>query len=120
LFPGDAQIENWSYCLQTLEKDGQESLLEQVDLYKVGHHGSLNATPKSLFNAFKKRGAATKKGRMSSVMSTMPGKHGSKSARTEVPREKLVKALTSETTHFSTESMKKKDGLVHSVTIPLA
>jgi beta-lactamase superfamily II metal-dependent hydrolase len=33
LFPGDAQWGNW------------ESLLGKVDFYKVGHHGSHNATP---------------------------------------------------------------------------
>jgi hypothetical protein len=119
LFPGDAQIENWSFALQTLKDRNERGLLEQVDVYKVGHHGSLNATPKSLFNSFKKRGPATKKNRLSAVMSTLPGKHGSKSAGTEVPRSKLVTALSAETTLFSTESMKKKDGLAHIVTIPL-
>ncbi len=119
LFPGDAQIENWSFALQALKDEGKRSLLEQVDVYKVGHHGSLNATPKSLFQSFKKRGPATKKNRLQAVMSTLPGKHGSKSAGTEVPRGKLVTALTAETTLFSTETMKKQDGLAHMVTIPL-
>lgn len=51
LFGGDAQIENWSYLLDQAEKDpSQRKKLEKVDLYKVGHHGSRNATPKSLFN----------------------------------------------------------------------
>src|SRR6185295_9967935 len=45
LFPGDAQIENWSYALS---KPAVRKALAGVNLYKVGHHGSLNATPKSL------------------------------------------------------------------------
>src|SRR5262249_46000549 len=52
LFPGDAQFENWQYAL------GQKkyrSLLASVNLYKVGHHGSLNATPKSLWKLFKNK-----------------------------------------------------------------
>ena len=44
LFPGDAQIENWEFAL------GQRkfrSLLSRATLYKVGHHGSRNATPRT-------------------------------------------------------------------------
>src|SRR5262249_51378738 len=49
LFPGDAQIENWLYALTAApDRDRVRELLAQVDVYKVGHHGSLNATPKSL------------------------------------------------------------------------
>jgi hypothetical protein len=47
LFPGDAQIENWSYSLSG--PGSSEELcakLADLDLYKVGHHGSRNATPK--------------------------------------------------------------------------
>jgi len=40
LFPGDAQWGNWS----SWQADW-ESLLGKVDFYKVGHHGSHNATP---------------------------------------------------------------------------
>lgn len=36
LFPGDAQIENWSYALG---KPEVVELLSGVDLLKVGHHG---------------------------------------------------------------------------------
>jgi hypothetical protein len=44
----------------------------------VGHHGSLNATPKTLLWAgFRKR---NKKGpeRLQTLLSTLPGKHGKK------------------------------------------
>ena len=39
-------------------------------------------------------------------MSTIAGKHGSTSRSTEVPREKLVKALTSQSKHHSTQQRK--------------
>ena len=96
LFPGDAQIENWAYALA---QPGVADLLAGVDLYKVGHHGSRNATPKTLWNGFAKRGGRSKKDRMTSLLSTMPGKHGSsdEGANTEVPRSILVSALTAET-----------------------
>ena len=56
LLPGDAQIENWAYALkESTESDGFDSetvkaMLADVDFYKVGHHGSRNATPRTLFN----------------------------------------------------------------------
>jgi beta-lactamase superfamily II metal-dependent hydrolase len=40
LFPGDAQWGNW----QSWESDW-ESILGEISFYKVGHHGSHNATP---------------------------------------------------------------------------
>ena len=120
LFPGDAQLENWSFALQRLKDEGKLKSLEEVDLYKVGHHGSLNATPKSLWRMLKKRGPVSKKNRLQSIMSTKPGKHGSVASGTEVPRKKLVDALESDSTHFSTHTMKKKDGLAHTVTLRLS
>src|SRR5262249_7701733 len=103
LFPGDAQIENWSYALS---KDLE--LLAEVDLYKVGHHGSRNATPKTLFENFKKRGAEGKRGRMKSLISTKSGKHGNDKAHTEVPRKTLVKALQDETEYVTTQSLRSE------------
>ena len=89
LFPGDAQLENWKYALSSDLADQ----LDDVDLYKVGHHGSLNATPKSMWNRLAKKGGAKKKDRLTSVMSTRDGKHGHSEDGTEVPRSKLVRAL---------------------------
>lgn len=102
LFPGDAQIENWSYALS---QPGIAEALADVDLYKVGHHGSLNATPKSLWSGFKKRGGASKRHRMTTVLSTMAGKHGSEDKRTEVPRRTLVEKLRDDTHFHSTQEM---------------
>lgn len=102
LFPGDAQLENWQYALSV---DKNLELLQDVDVYKVGHHGSLNATPKSMWAAFRKRGGATKKGRLKTIMSTMPGKHGKDSSKTEVPRKTLLSALKSESELHSTHTL---------------
>jgi hypothetical protein len=43
LFPGDAQWGTWQ---NALADDTFHSLLEKTTFYKVGHHGSHNATPK--------------------------------------------------------------------------
>ena len=42
LFPGDAQWGSWHKALETPEF---RSLLHETNFYKVGHHGSHNATP---------------------------------------------------------------------------
>ncbi|TNE34259.1 MAG: hypothetical protein EP350_02290 [Alphaproteobacteria bacterium] len=102
LFPGDAQLENWRYALQSDMAD----LLNDVDLYKVGHHGSLNATPKSMWKRFEKRGKPDTPDRLKTVMSTMAGKHGGKNgAPTEVPRITLVNDLKAESSLFNTEDL---------------
>jgi len=71
LFPGDAQLEDWDVCLN--HDAGSAALredLKQVDLYKVGHHGSRNATPRlSLFPLL----AANTAGHPVAVMSTIAG-----------------------------------------------
>jgi hypothetical protein len=108
LFPGDAQIENWSYALS---KPAIRRLLSTVNVYKVGHHGSRNATPKTLWNGFKNRSTKkTDKKRLKSFMSTMKDKHGKATSNTEVPRRTLVTALQSESELFNTQNIKgKKD-----------
>jgi hypothetical protein len=102
LFPGDAQAENWSYALQS----NMAPLLDDVDLYKVGHHGSLNATPKSMWERFRKRSKTASPGRLKTVMSTMAGKHGGKhGAPTEVPRLPLVQELKSQSDLSNTQDL---------------
>lgn len=110
LFPGDAQIENWTYALKKAP-DHEEvcALLAEVDLYKVGHHGSLNATPKSLWKLFAKKGGKGKADRLHTIMSTMADKHGSDSRDTEVPRRKLVDELEAHSEHFSTQKLRGKN-----------
>lgn len=107
LFPGDAQIENWSYALfDAKDKAKIRKLLAKVNLYKVGHHGSLNATPKTLWNLFHNRSATAKPKRLQTVVSTRADKHGDAGSDTEVPRETLVKALKAESEYFSTQQLK--------------
>jgi len=102
LFPGDAQIENWSYALS---RPGVRELLEDVDVYKVGHHGSLNATPKSIWNGFTRRGPAGAKGRLKTFLSTRRNKHGHREAGTEVPRGPLLDELQARSDLASTVDM---------------
>lgn len=91
LLPGDAQIENWSWALKAADRAASyRRLLAGVDLYKVGHHGSRNATPKSLFRLWE--GQAREEHPMVALMSTMPEVHGETEA-TAVPRESLIHAL---------------------------
>jgi hypothetical protein len=98
LFPGDAQIENWNYTLHKLD-DALRDRLATIDLYKVGHHGSRNATPISLFKLW-----AANEHPLAALMSTRAGVHG-KSEATKVPRSRLVRALEGRTTLFSTEKL---------------
>ena len=107
LFPGDAQLENWSYALQDAPDATRISaLLAAVDVYKVGHHGSLNATPKKLlWEEFAKRNKPGA-GRLQTLLSTMPGKHGKVSNRSEVPRRTLLEALETESRLLNTNELK--------------
>jgi hypothetical protein len=107
LFPGDAQIENWEYALG---KPAVMAKLKKVDVYKVGHHGSLNATPMTLWDHFERRSTTkTDPKRMISLMSTMLGKHGHEEDHTEVPRERLTAQLRKQTNHFTTQTLTKTD-----------
>jgi hypothetical protein len=100
LFPGDAQIENWSLALSKKEITDQ---LAQVDFYKVGHHGSLNATPKqSLWDKFKKKGSPTSG--LITMISTEAGHHGKAVNKSEVPRTTLIDAMTTQSKLFSTQT----------------
>jgi hypothetical protein len=117
LFPGDAQIENWSYALQQAEKKpALMDKLASVNLYKVGHHGSLNATPRTLWGWFKKKGPRSRSDRLRTFVSTMAGKHGKPDRGTEVPRRKLVEELERHSDFFTTQDLRRSD-LVHTVTI---
>lgn len=123
LFPGDAQIENWRFALQLKDANNKkkyEELLSNVDLYKVGHHGSRNATPKSLWGMFKNKSAnRSAAGRLQSLMSTMEHKHGSEDNRTEVPRKTLVSELDRNSKLFSTNKLADEE-LFHDTVLTLA
>lgn len=104
LFGGDAQIENWEYALKLVDAETNAALLREVDLYKVGHHGSRNATPRTLFNLWTE--PATRKHPLVAMMSTKVGVHG-ESPETKVPRETLVSALRERTAgaFFNSEAL---------------
>jgi hypothetical protein len=89
LFPGDAQLENWSYALREYRE-----LLNGVTVYKVGHHGSLNATPKTLWRILTEDDTAVPSAQFKTLLSTQAGIHGGKHGKpTEVPRGPLVDEL---------------------------
>ena len=100
LFPGDAQIENWQHTLDQLPRDAKlRARLAGVDLYKVGHHGSRNATPRSLHALWKARSAA--RPRMTALLSTRQDVHGER--ETAVPQEQLLTALRGVAQVYSTD-----------------
>jgi hypothetical protein len=103
LFPGDAQIENWEYALKVApdHKDNLD-LLSAVDLYKVGHHGSRNATPRTLFDLWDT--PATRDNPLVALMSTKCGVHG-KSPSTAVPRKTLLAALDTRAQLYQTRAL---------------
>jgi hypothetical protein len=111
LFPGDAQLENWSYALK---QAGVSASLRDVDFYKVGHHGSLNATPKKLlWENFARRGQG-----LQTAVSTLEDVHGGKHGKpTEVPRETLVAALEKDSKFLTTQGLEQKPGAFGTVTI---
>jgi hypothetical protein len=116
LFPGDAQIENWAYAMAN---SNWMAMLKDVDLYKVGHHGSLNATPKTLWSTFVHKGKSGTHDRLETLCSTMAGQHGSVETGTEVPRRLLVDELQKESNFTSTQDYTEADGLVREFTIQI-
>ena len=97
LFVGDAQWGNWSYWLYGKAVAGADpgiseparKILGSIDFYKVGHHGSTNATPKPVVHALNKNCA--------SMCSTAIGAYGNPDQGTEVPRTKLLEELQTQT-----------------------
>lgn len=97
LFVGDAQWGNWAYWLYGKAVSGAEpgisqrakEILGSIDFYKVGHHGSTNATPIPAVGALNKDCAA--------MCSTATGAYGSPAKKTEVPRTALMDAIEKKT-----------------------
>jgi beta-lactamase superfamily II metal-dependent hydrolase len=90
LFVGDAQWGNWENFLyggafgtpgHTEMTKTAKDILGRIDFYKVGHHGSRNATPKDAVAAMMRLGCAC-------MCSTQLD------AYNEVPREPLMQALS--------------------------
>ncbi len=109
VFPGDAQLENWRYALRENDRsDAIRADLARASFYKVGHHGSLNATPKSLWNAFSQRNATATPDRLATLVSTLSGKHGSVARKTEVPRKVLIEELTRMSSLSNTQTLRNR------------
>jgi beta-lactamase superfamily II metal-dependent hydrolase len=110
LLPGDAQGENWSWALEYApepQRRAWKKLLSNIDLYKVGHHGSRNATPKALYELW-----VNQQRSLVSVMSTLPGKFpGTPGSGTEVPRKTLIAALHKVGQLERTDSLRKRVSL---------
>jgi len=106
LFPGDAQIENWQHTLDRFAKEPElRDKLAGIDLYKVGHHGSRNATPRTLWGLWQDRPADR---RLTALMSTRSGVHG-KAVDTAVPQDNLVSALRQVADVHSTDDIANVD-----------
>ena len=100
LFAGDAQGGNWEYWMyggtpekapsaDKIDKDSA-AILSDLDFYKVGHHGSTNATPVSAVE--------TMGGKFASMCSTQEDSFGSVANDSEVPRIPLLEALAKKST----------------------
>jgi beta-lactamase superfamily II metal-dependent hydrolase len=97
LFVGDAQWGNWAYWLYGKGVAGSDpgisdrakEILGSIDFYKVGHHGSTNATPIPVVDALNQACAA--------MCSTATGAYGTPAKKTEVPRTALMDALEKRT-----------------------
>src|SRR6185503_12171011 len=103
LFVGDAQAGNWEHWLFDADQPDKkasgkltksaEQILSSIDFYKVGHHGSANATPKRAVAAM----AATGR-KFAAMCSTEADVYGTEdpddpAKGTEVPRGPLLDAL---------------------------
>jgi beta-lactamase superfamily II metal-dependent hydrolase len=111
LFAGDAQAGNWEYWLYgegvpakdpsnlTLSSE-TKAVLGAIDFYKVGHHGSTNATP---IPAIEAMGSD-----FVSMCSVQKDSFGSEPDESEVPRIPLLDALA------------KKSALVRSDQFPVS
>lgn len=103
LFAGDAQAGNWEYWLFKLDEpmkdptkagdlvETSKELLETIDFYKVGHHGSTNATPIQAVEVAIARPKSNKG--FVSMCSTEDRVYGNRTKGTEVPRIPLMDVL---------------------------
>lgn len=123
LFVGDAQAGNWEYWLYKLDApvsdptkagaltDESQQILQTIDFYKVGHHGSTNATPIPVVEALGKNQSANG---IVAMCSTQTDVYGNPDKGSEVPRVPLIKALGDESALVRSDSfqIKTADGKV--------
>jgi beta-lactamase superfamily II metal-dependent hydrolase len=106
LFVGDAQAGNWEHWLFDTDAPDKKAsgtmgpaarqILTSLDFYKVGHHGSGNATPKAAAEMM-----GTREQKFAAMCSTEAGVYGTENPDdptmgTEVPRGPLLEKLASE------------------------
>jgi len=106
LFVGDAQAGNWEHWLFDTDKpdqqgtggvtDAAKQILTSVDFYKVGHHGSGNATPMAAANML-----CEHEQKFAAMCSTEAGVYGTEDPEdttkgTEVPRLPLLQKLSTQ------------------------
>jgi hypothetical protein len=122
LFAGDAQAGNWErwlYASGSPDKSGAapvseeaKAILDSIDFYKVGHHGSTNATPKAVVEALRSGIVA--------MCSTQPGVYGNEEKGTEVPRGPLMADLEKKVTVVRSDEVPAKvNGKAAATTEPL-
>jgi beta-lactamase superfamily II metal-dependent hydrolase len=104
LFVGDAQAGNWEHWLYRVDAPDRDptklgdiveesrDLLANIDFYKVGHHGSTNATPIQAVEAI---GGDRPVNSVVAMCSTEVAVYGNPDKGTEVPRDPLLEALGS-------------------------
>jgi hypothetical protein len=101
LFVGDAQWGNWSYWLYGRKVTGEDpgisdtakKLLGSIDFYKVGHHGSTNATPIPAVEAMNINCVSMCSTESADYDPKKKRPHGSLVNKSEVPRTVLMDAL---------------------------
>lgn len=105
LFVGDAQAGNWEHWLYKLDApvkdptkagdltEDSQQILQTIDFYKVGHHGSTNSTPIPVVEAMRNDHSADG---FVAMCSTQIGVYGKTINDSEVPRAPLMKALGDE------------------------
>jgi beta-lactamase superfamily II metal-dependent hydrolase len=87
LLPGDAEWGTWK---RILDDDASRALLRSSTFFKVGHHGSHNATSKTLVEKVLPRG-------IPAMISTQEGEG---QYRKNIPLRDLLTALTNRDIHF--------------------
>ena len=122
LFAGDAQGGNWEHWLygtDTAVKAPSDTLaaeagttLAHLDLYKMGHHGSTNATPIPALKAMAEGVVA--------LCSTEVNVYGDGAKETDVPRGPLLDAIAGKGTLIRSDSIPVTvNGTTRAATVPL-
>lgn len=94
-FPGDAQHGTWQSALKDPE---WRELLDKTNFYKVGHHGSHNATPKEFVEKVMQP-------KCKAMISVFPVKKFS-----EIPKAEMLDKMTERKAHYVRSDIAGPDG----------